>query len=179
MPSVITPAEEIRPDSMRILAAREERVATQLDLQRRFGQPLLSVTVVMPGAAKDSPVSRRLLVIAQQQVRKLIQDRGWRMLACVEALRDAGPEAIYVVDAPAEELKVVAMALEDTHVLGRFWDLDVIAKSMHPLSRSSLNRPPRRCLVCEQSAKACARSRRHPLAELLAVIEERVHAFDR
>jgi holo-ACP synthase len=101
------------------------------------------------------------------------------MLACVEALRDAGPEAIYVVDAPAEELKVVAMALEDTHVLGRFWDLDVIAKSMHPLSRSSLNRPPRRCLVCEQSAKACARSRRHPLAELLAVIEERVYGFDR
>jgi holo-ACP synthase len=179
MPSVITPAEEIRPDSMRILAAREERAATQLDLQKRFGQPLLSVTIVMPGPVKDGPLSCRLLDVAQQQVRKLIQDRGWRVLACVEALRDAGPEAIYVVDAPAEDLKAAAIALEDTHALGRFWDLDVIAKSMHPLSRSSLNRPPRRCLVCEQSAKACARSRRHPLAELLAVIEERVYGFDR
>ncbi len=174
-----TAAEGIRLDPMRILVAREERAATQRDLQSRFGQPLLSVTVVMPGAAKDSPVSRRLLVIAQQQVRKLVQDRGWTILACVEALRDAGPEAIYVVDAPAEDLKAAAIALEDTHTLGRLWDLDVIAKSMRPLSRSSLNRAPRRCLVCEQSAKACARNRRHPLAELLAVIEERVHAFDR
>jgi holo-ACP synthase/triphosphoribosyl-dephospho-CoA synthase len=179
MTSVITAAEEIRLGPTSILTAREERAVTQRDLQKRFGVPLLSVTVVMPGPVKDSPVSRRLLVITQQQVRKLIQDRDWRILACMEALRAAGPEAIYAVAAPAEDLKAAAMALEDTHALGRLWDLDVIADSMRALSRPLLDRPPRRCLVCEQPAKECARNRRHPLAELLAVIETRVSAFDR
>jgi len=102
---------------MRILTAREQRAATQRDLQIRFDKPLLSVTVIMPGPVKDGPVSCRLLEVAQQQVRKIFQDRGWRVLSCVEALRDAGPEVIYVVDAPAEDLKAATMALEDTHTL--------------------------------------------------------------
>lgn len=179
MTSEITAAEGISLKPMRILAAREQRAATQRALQIRYNKPLLSVTVVMPGPVKDGPVSQRLLEVAQQQVRKLFHDRGWRVLACAEALRCSGPEAIYAVDAPAEDLKAAVMALEDTHALGRLWDLDVIDRSMRPLARTSFNRQPRRCLVCEQSARVCGRNQRHSLADLLAVIEERVYAFDR
>jgi len=179
MSSVSTAADRSSLDAMRILTAREQRAATQRDLQIRFDKPLLSVTVIMPGPVKDGPVSCRLLEVAQQQVRKIFQDRGWRVLSCVEALRDAGPEVIYVVDAPAEDLKAATMALEDTHTLGRLWDLDVIDGSMRPLTRPSFNCKPRRCLVCEHPGRACARNRSHSLEALLAVIEKKVHAFDR
>ena len=175
-----TAADGSSLDAMRILTAREQRAATQRDLQIRFDKPLLSVTVIIPGPVKGGPGSCRLLEVAQQQVRQIFQDRGWRVLYCVEALRVAGPEAIYVVDAPAEDLKAATIALEETHTLGRLWDLDVIAAgSMRPLTRSSLNCQPRRCLVCEQPARVCARNRHHPLEELLTVIEKQIYAFDR
>ena len=55
--------------------------------------------------------------------------------------------------------------------MGRLWDLDVTDPRLGALSRRSLGLPVRRCLVCGEAAHACARSRAHPLAELLGAIE--------
>ena len=56
--------------------------------------------------------------------------------------------------------------LEDHHPLGRLWDLDVLAPEQGQLSRQDLGFPARQCLVCDEPAHACARSRRHPLARI-------------
>ena len=90
-----------------------------------------------------------------------------------------GPEALYVVEAHARELKQALVALEESHPLGRLWDIDVIDPDAGPVARASLGLPARRCLVCEEPAHACARSRRHPLDEVLQFIEEKVDAYRR
>jgi holo-ACP synthase len=87
-----------------------------------------------------------------------------------------GAEALYVVNAKAEVLKAALVELESRHALGRLWDLDVIG-SDGLLSRSQLGIAPRRCLICQQPAHACARSQQHNLAELSAKIEEMVDDF--
>ena len=82
-----------------------------------------------------------------------------------------GPEALFAVEAPSDELKRALIVLETAEPLGRLWDLDVIDPRLGALSRRSLGLPVRRCIVCDEAAHACARSRAHSLAELLRAIE--------
>lgn len=162
-----------------LLAAREERVAHQTAALARFGRPLLSVTIVAPGPVKDSWLSRRLMEAALREVEWVINLNDWRLLWREVSWRTTGPEALYVVDSDARVLKLAAIALEDEHRLGRIWDLDVIATSGAGLSRTQLGRPARRCLACDRPAHECARSQRHPLAQLQRTIDGMVDDFDR
>ncbi len=50
--------------------------------------------------------------------------------------------------------------------LGRLFDLDVIRPDGRQVSRTELGLPQRLCLICGNSAKDCARSRWHTVAEL-------------
>ena len=75
------------------------------------------------------------------------------------------------VEAPPGELKRALVDLEAAEVLGRLWDLDVTDPILGALSRQDFGLPVRRCLVCDEPAHACARSRAHSLSELLEVIE--------
>ena len=55
--------------------------------------------------------------------------------------------------------------------LGRLFDIDVLDAGGKKLSREGLGLPPRKCLLCEQPAHACARSRTHTVMELTERIE--------
>jgi holo-ACP synthase CitX len=67
-------------------------------------------------------------------------------------------------------LKELTCAIEDGSELGRLFDIDVIDKNA-PISRESVGREMRKCLVCGMPGAACARSRRHGLDELTAAID--------
>jgi len=71
------------------------------------------------------------------------------------------------------------MAIEDQHPLGRLWDADVIDINGVSLSRKHFGLPARRCLLCEQPAHDCARSRLHAMQELQRSVQERVETFHR
>ena len=75
-----------------------------------------------------------------------------------------------------DELKRALVDLETVDPLGRLWDLDVTDPKLGALSRRGLGLPVRRCIVCDQPAHACARSRAHSLPELLGAIEDILHA---
>lgn len=160
-----------------MLEAREQRAARQRAALSRHHLPLVSVTLVTPGAVKDGARYRNVLTIARSSVDGLFAERGWPVCMSQVSFGPCGPEALYAVDAAPLALKRSVADLEDTHPLGRLWDLDVICPSSGQLGRRALGLAPRRCLVCNDDARACARSRRHPLADLLAVIEEKVDAY--
>ncbi|HUO09398.1 MAG TPA: citrate lyase holo-[acyl-carrier protein] synthase [Phycisphaerae bacterium] len=162
-----------------ILAAREQRAARQAAALARFGKPMVSMTVVMPGPVKDGALPRRLLAEAVRKLDAVASARGWPVLSRQVWWQETGPEAMHVIAAEARLLKATTVELEDRHLLGRLWDLDVIAPGERPLSRKELNVPARRCLVCEGPAHDCARSRRHSLEELLNTIGKMVDAHDR
>ncbi|WP_414630450.1 citrate lyase holo-[acyl-carrier protein] synthase [Cronobacter sakazakii] len=42
------------------------------------------------------------------------------------------------------------------------------------MGRASLDRPGRRCLLCDEPAHACARARRHPLEEVVGRVEKMI-----
>lgn len=71
-------------------------------------------------------------------------------------------EAYYAVPMEISALKRLLVEIEETGPSGRLLDLDLLDVHGHPVSRESLGLHQRRCLLCNQPAKLCARSRRTP-----------------
>ncbi len=164
-------------DLAAMLAARERRAERQRTALARFGLPIASVTLVMPGPVKDTPSARFAMQTAEEAMNTLFLRRGWKVAYTERTGEATGAEALYAVTADAIDLKRSLVALEDTHPLGRLWDLDVLCPVRGGIARGGLGLAARRCLLCNEPAHACARSRRHPLPSLLAAIEGRVHAY--
>lgn len=72
-----------------------------------------------------------------------------------------GPVCLLAVQAAkAGTLKLLTVGLEEKAPRGRLWDIDVITED-GPIDRPFLNLPPRKCLVCEESAHVCRKSGAH------------------
>ncbi|MFP1742645.1 citrate lyase holo-[acyl-carrier protein] synthase [Lonsdalea quercina] len=161
----------------RLLAAKERRAARQQALLTRHHAPLVSLTLVTPGPVKDSPLYRRAMEEAVAAFAALSREQGWQVAEHQLHWQETGAEGFWVVDGDALAIKRAAVALEDTHPLGRLWDFDVFCPASGPLNRAGLDRAGRRCLLCDEPAHVCARSRRHPLPDVIARIEERLNAY--
>jgi holo-ACP synthase/triphosphoribosyl-dephospho-CoA synthase len=66
-------------------------------------------------------------------------------------------------------LKTLALHIEETHPLGRLFDLDVL-DGEGKITRTALGAGERKCLVCGGGAFACGRSRAHRVEELAAAV---------
>ena len=164
-----------RPISLsEMLDARERRAAVRGAFFRRApeGACLLQITVNMPGSVKNGPAVRDIFLEALSSVVREFPSGAVDPAGSASKL--TGPEGFLRLHHPSREVKERICRLEEEHPLGRLWDLDVFAGPDRPVSRGDLGLEPRRCLLCDRPAHACARSRAHPLEEILARIE-RIH----
>ena len=90
----------------------------------------------------------------------------------IERDLNTGYEAYLITPMPLLEAKRVAVEIEDTHPLGRLFDIDVIDKQGIPVSRDRVGGQPRRCLVCDHEARYCMRMRWHTQEEIWARIKQ-------
>lgn len=67
--------------------------------------------------------------------------------------------------------------MEETHPLGRLFDVDVYDEAGSGISREELGSPVRKCLICEKDAKLCGRSRSHTVKELYERIESIIDSW--
>ena len=151
-----------------VLAARDARVARQQAMLAQGGV-LLSLTLVAPGAVKRSPLLDAIFAAALDVLRPHVGDARARQ----EAVDDSGHHALYLLDGDAHDWKKRVIALENRSPLARLWDIDIIGGDGVAVSRRDLGLPPRRCLICDDDAKTCARERRHDIAALQADIARR------
>lgn len=161
----------------RLLEAKERRAARQQAMIAQHRAPLVSLTLVTPGPVKDSPLYRRAMEEAVAAFDALSRDQRWQVGEHQLHWQATGAEGFWVVDGDALAIKRVTVSLEDSHPLGRLWDFDVFCPQSGALNRARLERAGRRCLVCDEPAHACARSRRHPLPDVIARIEEMLNAY--
>ncbi|WP_314259768.1 citrate lyase holo-[acyl-carrier protein] synthase [Cardiobacterium hominis] len=151
-----------------VLAARDARVVRQQAMLAQGGV-LLSLTLVAPGAVKRSPLLDAIFAAALDVLRPHVGDARARQ----EAVDDSGHHALYLLDGDAHDWKKRVIALENRSPLARLWDIDIIGGDGTPVSRRELGLPSRRCLLCDDDAKTCARERRHSINELQADIARR------
>ena len=106
----------------------------------------------------------------------------------VETLRDhliyvekeeniTGYVGFFVVDLESFIVKKKMVKIEDDNDLGRLFDIDVISCDGKKVSRHDLNLPGRKCLLCDNDAFYCSRSRNHPVDELVRKIKEILNEY--
>ena len=167
-----------------MLAARDRRAAGQRTLLARYRCAVVSLTAVMPGPVKDTPLTRATVAAGVDAVLAVVALAGWPVLERLDHGGPTGAEVLLAVAAPARALKRALIEIEEDHALGRLWDIDVldinpVSGTVAILSRKDYGLPPRSCLVCGGPAHACARARTHPIADLVAIIESTAHAHFR
>ena len=129
---------------------------------------------MLPGPLKRSAMSLKIAAAAVEAVHGAFT-------TVYEDLRDleTGYEGYFIVDMDPLEAKKLAVHLEETHPLGRLFDLDVIlslkkavfADGVRPLGREELGLEPRTCIICGRPVRECMRTRKHSTEELLSRIE--------
>lgn len=72
-------------------------------------------------------------------------------------------------------VKKLMINIEERHILGRCVDIDVYSYKDNKavgISRSDLNKSPRKCFICELDAKICSRSQTHTIDEIKKYFED-------
>lgn len=126
---------------------------------------IISFKLNIPGPLKNS----ENYLFAFEQGLELLSD-----YSLIHDLRESitGPESLLTSKESVEETKLRMIEIEDNFKLGRLYDLDVIG-----ISRSDLNQPPRRCLICNEEAHSCSRSRKHGLDIVLSTINTMIEDY--
>ena len=79
----------------------------------------------------------------------------------------AGCAGIYLIRGiDAYTLKKGAVYIENSNLLGRIFDIDVMDHNTERMTREMVGEKKRRCFLCEQDAKICGRSRAHSVETL-------------
>ena len=158
-----------------LLLSRENRCARQQELITEYPDAtLVCLTVIMPGSVKRNFFS---LITAGAALQAMIERFGGTIKYLSTQDLPTGYEAYLVSSLECNEAKKIACEIEDTHQLGRLFDIDVILPSGRPLGRQEAGYGPRRCLLCEQEARFCMRNHTHTGEQLHEKIKEMVNAY--
>jgi len=160
------------PDMMQ---AREARFMMQQAMLARYpGAGLVCLTMNIAGPVKTTPAIERAFSWGMEQIRAVLA--GSRLLFEADIHEKTGPEAVFVFDGDAREVKRRLCLLEDGCQMGRLLDIDVIKQDGEKIARTQIGLPARKCLLCGQDAPVCARSRTHTVKELFARTHEIIDA---
>lgn len=154
-----------------MMAAREKRAARQRALLDLHGASVICLTLNIAGPVKVTQIIASGIDEAVQRVEEQLSRYNILMHA-QECVKEAtGLEAYWSVNADSAYLKQLLCTVEEADRFGRLLDIDVIAPDGKKVCRTDIGLPPRRCLLCEQEASICARSRAHTVEMLFSEAE--------
>ena len=152
-----------------LLDSRENRVWHQQELLGKYGGVLVSVTLNIPGPIKDRPEYRKVM---EWRMEALLAAFGANVVYSETRFLKTGAEGYVCLEGLEKvEVKYLSVIIESMSPKARLLDIDVIDKD-GAVSRSELGLDARKCLICDEDAKACARSQKHSMEELVARVEE-------
>jgi len=161
-----------------VLESREERVEYQRKLLSTYKAPLISFMVNMPGPVKLCSMTLKIHKLGMKAILDSLELQKKKVLFHQVLEKKTGIEGYIVVDCNAMELKEIVCHIEDTHELGRLFDIDVLDMDGVPIKREQLLLSPRKCLLCNEVSSVCSRSRRHSIDELIAKMESMLKEYE-
>ena len=151
-----------------MLNCRERRAAYQQFFLSEYNCPLISFCLNIPGPIKTNTELRITFETGKIEIINLLHSLHIQILDSVEIHEITGDELILCIDYSAPKLKALTICIENTHALGRLFDIDIIDINGIKLSRGTF----RKCLICDNQAQDCARSRNHTIAEMQQTIAQ-------
>lgn len=157
-----------------ILAAREKRYQLRLDLHKKHNLPVVVITLNIPGPNKSSQLINRVFRQITAEITGILSEQNIIIEQDIIRSTFAGPEAFMVLDLKDDctNLKEKLIKIEQNHYLGRLLDLDLYRSDSSAVSRKSIDKKQRKCLLCEQNARKCIIEKNHSLNELQEKINE-------
>lgn len=166
--------EEIREVGVAdMLRARDERCLRQQSLLKEYGLPVLSFTMNIAGPVKTDGLIRCAFFEGVSCIARTLKARRIAVVQEIQTLEFTGNEQLWAVDADAAMLKKWMLEIEETHPLGRLFDIDVLNETGEKLARST----HRKCLICGGDVHICGRSRTHSAQELYRKVREIIRDY--
>lgn len=151
---------------LEMLDARERRAERQRELLRTGEGTLVCFTMNIAGPVKNDPQIEQGFRLGLRHLEDQLRVAGVPILRQEISEAPTGCEAMLLVTGHPLDIKAMTVALEDGSRLGRLFDMDVLRPDGSKVDRQELGQPERKCLLCENNAKVCARSRSHTVAQL-------------
>lgn len=150
-----------------MLDAKEKRVSEQKKVLSEHTMTLISYTLNIPGSYKFFPLAEKTF----NEGRKLIFNHLKRHNINIEYSKDnssiTGYEMFYSVNGESTYIKRLMVDIEDSCMLGRIFDIDVLNSQGEKISRADIGKAGRSCLMCGEFAHVCSRSGAHNKEELI------------
>ncbi|MDL2301639.1 citrate lyase holo-[acyl-carrier protein] synthase [Lachnospiraceae bacterium OttesenSCG-928-D06] len=153
---------------MEVLDFRERKANVQKDMYvGHSDKTVVSLGMNIPGPVKSGSSVYLAFCEGKMILQEAIKSESGRIVKEQVFEEKAGYAAIYLVQGiQRDQMKKITTLLEETHPLGRLFDMDVLKENSESLSRTGIGATPRKCLLCHGDAKVCGRSRAHKIQEL-------------
>lgn len=151
-----------------VLLSREKRVTIQNEMIKKYKLPIISFTMNIPGPIKTNDEIKKAFDIGKNLILEKLKENNIEILEVQELNENTGNELFILANSSAEKIKDITVTIEENSELGRLFDIDVIDVNFEKLSRKSF----RKCLICEEQAQECGRSRKHSVEELQKKVQE-------
>ena len=148
--------------SVELRAARDRRVLKKWELLTPGGEIcLVEFSLNIAGAVKTFPFARAAF---REEVREL-SDRLSRFSVLKTEVyeKNTGDCAFFLLRSQAIQVKKFLVSVEESHPLGRLFNLDVCGPDGISVKRHDLGLLPRTCLVCGEDAHVCAQKKSHSM----------------
>ena len=173
---------DARPVSLEeVLSFREEKQRIQKSILAKYQAPLLCLGLNIPGEYKRFPLADRSFQEELSVVRlnllaekiAILHEEFFESPGGYAAFISAGGDIKSTGSSSghmAEIIKEITIRIEETHTLGRLFDIDVLQPDCKKISRGDCGKKQRPCLICGEDAFACGRNRTHTVNELQASV---------
>lgn len=159
-------------------AARDRRVLRKWELLTPGEEIcLVEFSLNIAGAIKTFPFARAAF---REEVREL-SDRLSRFSVLKTEVyeKNTGDCAFFLLKSQAIQVKKFLVSVEESHPLGRLFNLDVCGPDGISVKRHDLGLLPRTCLVCGEDAHVCAEKKSHSMELIQWQTAKLFHEFFR
>ncbi|RNC28512.1 MAG: Apo-citrate lyase phosphoribosyl-dephospho-CoA transferase [Candidatus Dichloromethanomonas elyunquensis] len=158
-----------------ILNDREQRFNQILKISGYFRLPVLCGRTNFPGPEKNNGLTEKAFLALTETIQATF---GAAAVYQNELGGADGQSIVMALVLDSLTAKKMAVKIEEDHLLGRMFDIDVYDEQGFPLGREALRKKPRKCLICGQEAKLCTRAQRHSVAEVRQAMAFLVKSYE-
>lgn len=163
-----------KPTLEEVLDNREKRrVKINKLIEKYDNSSILCFKLNIPGAIKNNDTILEIFNDGKEKIMGELKRENIKISYIEESIKSTGPELFLSVLSPGVLLKKTMIDVEENSRFGRLYDIDVEDKN-GTISRKQLGFNERKCFLCDNEAKICARSRNHTIEDMLFWIEEQI-----
>ena len=152
-----------------ILQDREKRYWEILSLISKYRVPVICGKINYPGDDKNTLEAQNAFRILRQLLtEKFAEDSMHTQILT----GDDGSSILIATSLNPLEAKKIAVFIENSHPLGRIFDIDVYGAEGVPIGRENLGMESRRCIICNEDARVCMRTACHSFQEVIDKVNE-------